>query len=73
MLHHSLRDDTSGDHWAVGSSTHFLPGQSAQVIVQVQEAGDQARVAMTAEQAEEMAAALVSHAAKVRQAKPFSV
>lgn len=71
MRHHNVRDDNSGDHWGVNSSLDFLPGQSAQVLAQLQAAGEQVRLALTAEQAEDMAAALLAHAAKVRQAKPM--
>jgi len=71
MLHHYLSDDNSGDHWGVGSSTYFLPGREPVVLAQLQSAGEQVRISLTAEQAEEMAAALLEHAAKVRQAKPI--
>lgn len=57
MLHHYLREDTSGDHWAVGRDSFHK-----KVIVQLQEEGNQARVAMTAEQARQMAAELIRHA-----------
>jgi hypothetical protein len=69
MRHNRINDN--GDHWAVNSSTSFLPGQQAWVIVGLQEKGEQARVNMTAEQAEDMAAALLAHAKKVREAKPM--
>jgi hypothetical protein len=71
MLHHYLENGANGDHWAVSSSAEFLPGQRAWVLVQLQENGEQARVTMTAEEAEKMAAALLAHAAKVRDAKPI--
>lgn len=70
MLYHYLTDDNSGDHWGVGSSAYFLPGREPKVLAQLQNAGEQVRVAMSADQAEEMAAALLEHAAKVRAAKP---
>lgn len=71
MLHHYLSNDNSGDHWGVGSSAFFLPGREPKVLAQIQNGGEQVRVALSADQAEEMAAALLEHAALVRKAKPI--
>lgn len=71
MVHQHVRDDNSGDHWGVNSTAEFFPGNSAMVLAQLQASGEQVRLALTAEQAEDMAAALLEHAAKARQAKPI--
>lgn len=71
MRHNHVINNNRGDHWAVGSSGDFLPGEQAWVLVQLQERGEQVRVPMSAEQAEDMAAALLKHAAKVREAQPI--
>ncbi len=60
MLHHYLRDDTSGEHWAVGTSQYNT------VLLQVQEGSTQARIQMTPDQAEACAVALMEAARKVR-------
>ena len=67
MIHHYTNEKSprSGDHWAVGSNT----GPNPVVLVQLQENGDQVRLGMTPEQAENMARELLAHAQKVRQAK----
>lgn len=57
MRHHYVRDDRSGDHWAVGHNSI-----DRIVLVQVQEDGNQARITMTAEQARHMAAELIRKA-----------
>lgn len=44
MLHHYLKNDNSGDHWAVSWNGNPLPGKKANVLVQLQEDGQQARV-----------------------------
>jgi hypothetical protein len=66
MLHQYVKTDNSGYHWAVGSSTFFVPEKQGQVLVQLQEEGEQVRLALSAEQAEDMATELLNHAAKVR-------
>lgn len=68
MRHNLLRNDNSGDHWAVNSNREYWPGEWAGVLVQLMENLEQVRVRMTPEQAEEMAAALLEHAAKARAA-----
>lgn len=66
MRHNHLGN---GDHWAVGWTGETLPGTSPSVLVQVQEKGDQARVALSPEQAEAMAEELRIFAAKARTEK----
>lgn len=73
MLHHCVSHDTSGDHWGVSSSTYPLPGRDSVVLVQLQHNNEQVRLSMNASQAEEMAAALLEHARKVREAKPLRI
>ena len=48
MLHNHIKDDNSGDHWAVSHNSN------GQVLVQLQEGGEQVRVALTPEQASHM-------------------
>ena len=62
MLHRYLRDDTSGDHWAVGYSE-----STPCVLVQLQQDGEQVRVQMTPEQADAMAEELRRFAEKTRR------
>lgn len=71
MVHQHVRDDNSGDHWGVSSTSQFFPGKNAVVLAQLQASGEQVRLILTAEQAEDMAAALLAHAAKARQAEPI--
>lgn len=71
MRHNYLSDDNSGDHWAVNWCPDFFPGQQALVLVQLQKDGEQVRAPLTAEQAEEMSAALLTYAAKARAAEPI--
>lgn len=60
MRHNYLRDDTSGEHWAVGTSQYNT------VLLQVQERSEQARIQMTPEQAEACASMLLEAARKIR-------
>ena len=48
MLHNHIKDDSLGDHWAVSHNSN------GKVLVQLQENGDQVRVALTPEQASYM-------------------
>lgn len=61
MLHHYLRNDTSGDHWGVSLSSS-VPC----VLVQLQQDGEQVRVQMTPEQADAMAEELRRFAQRTR-------
>lgn len=45
MLHNNIKDDNSGDHWAVSHNSN------GKVLIQLQENGEQVRVALTPEQA----------------------
>lgn len=49
MRHNYIKDDKSGDHWAVNHNGY------GEVIVQVQEDGNQARIKLTIEQAMDLA------------------
>ncbi len=62
MRHNYLRDDTSGDHWAVGTSQYNT------VLLQVQENGEQVRIQMTVEQAEHCATELLLAIQRLRAA-----
>ena len=48
MQHNHIGNDNSGDHWGVSFNSN------GQVIVQLQENGEQVRLAMTTEQASHM-------------------
>lgn len=74
MRHHSVKNDTSGDHYAVSSVTSYLPGVSEpSVLVQLQESGEQVRLSLTSQQAIHMAQLLLEHASKVLMAEPLNV
>lgn len=60
MRHNYLRDDTSGEHWAVGTSQYDT------VLLQVQEGSSQARIQLTLEQAERCAEELMAAVKKIR-------
>ena len=63
MLHHYVRDtttDTSGDHWAAGISA------DGDVFAQLQADGEQVRLKMSAEHAEQFARALLARAEQAR-------
>lgn len=62
MIHHYLRNDTSGEHWAVGISSHHN-----MVLLQVQECSTQSRIQMTLEQAEACAAKLLAAVKEIRE------
>lgn len=67
MLHHATNLKPQTDHWAVSWSGEKLPGcKESMVIVQLQEDGNQARVALTPDEAEAMAQKLNDFAQKVR-------
>lgn len=53
MLHHDVKEDNSGDHWAVSNDNQ------GKVLIQLQESGEQVRVALNATQAREMLSQLV--------------
>jgi hypothetical protein len=73
MLHNYVKNDHSGDHWAAGVNTPVLEGQEAKVLVQLQDKGEQVRLAMTPDQAEAMARELLHRAAEAREAIPLSL
>lgn len=50
MKHYYIKDDLSGDHYAVSHDTLT----NKQILLQVQEEGVQARISITAEQAEHL-------------------
>lgn len=60
MRHHYIKNDLSGDHFAVGSSI-----QTSQVLLQVQENGQQVRIPLTLEQTLFLIETLSKHAAKI--------
>lgn len=62
MRHIYLRDDTSGDHFAVNPNA-----ERTAVLAQLQVNGEQVRAALTPEQARDMARRLVEAAEKVEQ------
>lgn len=53
MLHHDIKKDNSGDHWAVSNDNQ------GKVLIQLQESGEQVRVALNATQAREMLSQLI--------------
>jgi hypothetical protein len=67
MIHQRIND--SGDHWAVSASGAIPSIHAPAVLVQLQEKGEQVRVAMTADQAETMARELLRRADEVRMAE----
>lgn len=60
MKHYYLSDDSSGDHYAVGHNN------MKEVLVQIQEGGSQARLAITAEQAEHLITLLQENIEKIQ-------
>jgi hypothetical protein len=71
MIHQRIND--AGDHWAVSYTGDMPEGFTPMVLVQIQEKGEQVRVAMTPEQAEEMASKLLKFALKTRTAEIYTV
>lgn len=71
MRHHYT--SKPNDHWAVSWTGEPLPGKPAMVLIQVQEQGNQARIPLTAEEAEYMANELMCFALKARNAKPLEL
>lgn len=57
MLHHYIKDDTSGEHWGVSSDT-----SKGIVLTQIQEGSTQARIQITPTQAREFACELIRNA-----------
>lgn len=49
MIHNYTKDDKSGEHWAVSHNGY------GEVLIQVQEEGNQARIKLTIEQATQLA------------------
>lgn len=49
MIHHYINNDCSGEHYAVGVSSH-----SNKILLQVQERSEQARIAINIEQAKHL-------------------
>ena len=62
MKHVYLRNDTSGDHYAVSVNS-----QARTVLAQLQAQGEQVRVALTAEQARDFAQRLIEAADQAPQ------
>ncbi len=60
MRQYYIKNDRSGDHFAVGSNT-----QTNQVLLQVQENGEQVRIPLTLEQTLFLIETLSKHAAKI--------
>ena len=71
MIHEPIKNALCEGHWAVGSSLVHLEGQEPYVLAQLQNFGDQTRVALSADAAEEMAHRLLEHAALARKATPL--
>ncbi len=65
MIHHCVRDDNSGDHYAVARS-----GSARAVLVQLQDRGEQVRLMMSPDQARHMAALLLAKADEAEAARP---
>ena len=57
MIHHYISNDTSGDHFGVSVSE-----STGLILVQLQDKGEQVRVAMSPERARNMAALLLKSA-----------
>lgn len=68
MIHNRVSDDLSGDHWGVNIAKGAL-GMPNRVLAQLQHGDDYARLALTPEQAEDMAHALLVNAQRAREAK----
>lgn len=68
MLHNSVSDDNSGDHWAVGTDSSHYAGKPCRVLVQLQSEGEQVRLALSPKHAEDMARELLLKANKARAA-----
>lgn len=68
MKHNYLKDDCSGDHWSVGLNATKRPGSSAEILVQVQQAGEQVRIPLSVEQAEAFVAELTRKLAEAKAA-----
>ena len=65
MIHHATKRKPATDHWAVswtGAPVPEATGPASQVLVQLQEEGEQVRVALTPEEAEAMAQQLFDFA-----------
>jgi hypothetical protein len=60
VIHNSTQTNPDGDHYAVGIS-----GMSSLVLAQLQENGNQARIALTPTEARHMAELLLAAADKV--------
>lgn len=66
MRHHAT---SNANHWAVGyTGDLYFDEAGGQVLVQVQENGQQARIPLTPEQAEAMAEQLLEFAQRARAA-----
>lgn len=65
MIHQYVKNDASGDHWAVAADA-----SRPLVLAQLQEGGTQVRLALTPEQADAMAAQLVKLANRARALSP---
>lgn len=67
MRHNATQHHPRCNHWAVGWTGEKLPGLADScVLAQLQEAGNQARVVLTPEEAEAMAEQLLHFAKKAR-------
>ncbi len=65
MIHHTT---SKNNLWGVSFTGAVYGPTDSAVLVQVQEAGNQARIPLTPEQAEQMAAELLRFAAAAREA-----
>lgn len=70
MIHRHL---DNGDHWGVSYTGERPEGFTSKVLVQLQEKGEQVRVGMSPEQAENMAEELLKFAKKTRECKPYKL
>lgn len=57
MLHHYIRNDNSGDHYAVGIDT-----TNQVVLIQIQDNGEQVRITLTPQQSIDLATLIVKNA-----------
>lgn len=70
MIKHAT---TSGNHYGVGYTGQKVTPTDSQVLVQVMEAGNQARIALTPEQARHMAGELIQFASRAQAANQLAV
>lgn len=63
MRQHSIGNGTSGDHYAIGSNTQ-IKGQE-KVLIQIQENGEQVRIALNLQQATHFMEVLAKHISNI--------